>query len=202
MLFFSHFLYGLLMGYGGLLAPGMLNMTAIRYAIDRGLKQGVIFSAGAALVVFIQAMIALFFADYLNKHPHILDNLTLAGVFVFFALAVFFFLQARKKFKGEGKRKKGSVFFTGVFMSSINMLAIPFYLAISAYLSSKNKLILEQPYIVIFIIGASLGAFLLFVTYAYFASYITKKVQFIAKNINYILSILFLVLGIVTITKL
>ncbi|MCB0460803.1 MAG: LysE family transporter [Flavobacteriaceae bacterium] len=202
MLFFSHFLYGLLMGYGGLLAPGMLNMTAVRYAIDRGLKQGVIFSAGAALVVFIQAMIALFFADYLNKHPHILDNLTLAGVFVFFALAVFFFLQARKKFKGEGKRKKGSVFFTGVFMSSINMLAVPFYLAISAYLSSKDKLILEQPYIVIFIVGASLGAFLLFITYAYFASYITKKVQFIAKNINYILSILFLVLGIVTITKL
>ena len=190
------------MGYGGLLAPGMLNMTAVRYAIDRGLKQGVIFSAGAALVVFIQAMIALFFADYLNKHPHILDNLTLAGVFVFFALAVFFFLQARKKFKGERKRKKGSVFFTGVFMSSINMLAVPFYLAISAYLSSKDKLILEQPYIVIFIVGASLGAFLLFITYAYFASYITKKVQFIAKNINYILSILFLVLGIVTITKL
>jgi threonine/homoserine/homoserine lactone efflux protein len=202
MLFFSHFLYGLLMGYGGLLAPGMLNMTAVRYAIDRGLKQGVIFSAGAASVVFIQAMIALFFADYLNKHPHILDNLTLAGVFVFFALAVFFFLQARKKFKGEGKKRKGSVYFIGAFMSSINMLAIPFYLAISAYLSSKNKLILEQPYIVIFIIGASLGAFLLFVTYAYFASYITKKVQFIAKNINYILSILFLVLGIVTITKL
>lgn len=202
MLFFSHFLYGLLMGYGGLLAPGMLNMTAVRYAIDRGLKQGVIFSAGAASVVFIQAMIALFFADYLNKHPHILDKLTLAGVFVFFALAVFFFIQARKKFKGEGKRKKGSVFFTGIFMSSINMLAVPFYLAISAYLSSKNKLILEQPYIIIFIVGASLGAFLLFVTYAYFASYITKKVQFIAKNINYILSILFLVLGIVTITKL
>jgi len=41
--------------------------------------------------------IALFFADYLTKNPKIIEILKIAGVFVFFALAVFFFLLSRKK---------------------------------------------------------------------------------------------------------
>lgn len=189
------------MGYGGLIAPGMLNMTAVRFSIEKGLRSGIIFSAGAATVVFFQALIALVFANYLDKHPEILEHLTFAAIIIFFVLAVFFFIQARKKFKATGKRKKGNVFFIGIFMSSINMLAVPFYLAISAYLSSKDKILLEQPYILWFVIGAVLGAFGLFVTYALFASYISKRAQFIARNINYILSLLFLVLGIITLLR-
>jgi threonine/homoserine/homoserine lactone efflux protein len=201
MVYVSHLFFGFIMAFGGLLAPGMLNMTAVRTSIEKGKKAGIVFSAGAASVVFVQASIALIFANYLKAHPEIIEKLKIAGVVVFFILAIFFFLQARKKFKAEGKNRKGNLFFIGIFMSSINMLAIPFYLGISAYLSTKEQLILEQPYITIFVVGAVLGAFMLFVTYVVLAHIIVKRVHFIAKNINYILSALFLILVTLTLMK-
>jgi threonine/homoserine/homoserine lactone efflux protein len=199
--YITHIFYGFVMAYIGLIAPGMLNMTAVRTSIENGRMSGVKFSAGAASVVFVQASIALVFANYLNKSPDILEKLKLAGVFVFVSLAVFFFLQAKKKFKAEGKQKKGKYFLTGMLMSSMNMLAIPFYLGLSSFLEAKGLLILKQPYISIFVLGAVLGAFSLFSTYSYFAELVAKKAQFIAKNINYILSILFVVLSITTLAK-
>lgn len=201
MIYVSHLFFGFIMAFVGLLAPGMLNMTAVRTSIEKGKKAGIVFSAGAASVVFVQASIALIFANYLNQHPDIIEKLKIAGVIVFFILAIFFFFQARKKFKAEGKNRKGNLFFIGMFMSSVNMLAIPFYLGLSTYLSAKEQIILKQPYITIFVIGAVLGAFVLFVTYVGLANIIVKKAQFIAKNINYILSALFLILALLTMMK-
>ena len=83
----------------------------------------------------------------------------------------------------------------------MNMLAIPFYLVLSSVLEKKGLLIMDQPYISIFVGGVFLGAFSLFVVYVLFAALIEKRAQFIARNINYILSVLFLVLGILTLIK-
>ena len=201
MTYISHLFFGFIMAFGSLLIPGMLNMTAVRTSIERGKKAGIVFSAGAASFVFVQASIALIFANYLHNHPEIIENLKIAGIVIFFLLAIFFFTQARKKFKAEGKQKRGNYFLIGLLMSSMNMLAIPFYLGLSTYLSTKEQIILKQPYITVFVVGAVLGAFCLFVTYASFATVIQNKAQFIAKNINYILSVLFLFLGLLTFVK-
>ena len=83
-------------------------------------------------------------------------------------------------------------------MSSLNMLAIPFYLAMATLAESKGWMQIEQPFASIYVIGAVLGAFSLFAIYATFAEMIAKRAQFIAKNINYILSILFIVLAAIT----
>jgi len=189
---------GFLAAFVGLLAPSMLNMTAARTSIEKGRSAGIQFSAGAASIVFVQAFIAVTFAKYLVAHPEVITKLKTAAIFVLFGLSIFFFMQARKKFKAEGKQKKGSSFVTGLGMSSLNMLAIPFYLAMATLAESKGWMEIVQPYSTIYVIGAVLGAFSLFATYATFADIIAKKAQFIAKNINYILSVLFIVLAIAT----
>lgn len=190
------------MAFVGLLPPGMLNMTAVRATIENNKKSGLLFSLGAALIVIPQSFVALFFANYFVKHPEIIEQLSIAGVIVLFVLSIFFFFQARKKFKGEGKKSKGNYFFIGLFMSALNMLAVPFYFFYSSFFQSKGLLILQHPFISFFVLGAFLGAFLLFVLYTNFAILIEKRAQFIAKNINYILSILFFILGILTLFKL
>jgi len=196
------FIIGFLSAFIGLLAPAMLNMTAARTSIEKGRKAGVVFAAGAASVVFIQGVIAVTFANYLVAHPEIISKLKVAAVFVLFGLAIFFFIQAGKKFKAEGKQNKGNNYITGFAMSSLNMLAIPFYLAMATLAESKGWMAIEQPFSTIYVIGAVLGAFSLFVVYAVFAELIARKAQFIAKNINYILSILFVVLALFTLIKL
>lgn len=202
MTYFTHFFIGFMMAFVGLLPPGMLNMTAVRTTIGTNKRSGLLFSLGAALIVIPQSFIALFFANYFAKHPETIKQLSIAGVIVLFVLSIFFFFQARKKFKGEGKKSKGNYLLIGMFMSALNMLAIPFYFFYSSFFQSKELLILKHPYIPIFVFGAFLGAFSLFVLYTNFAILIEKKAQFIAMNINYILSILFFILGIMSLFNL
>lgn len=189
------------MAYFGLISPGMLNMTALKIRINNGISESVKFAIGASVIVFIQAGIALYFADYFNKNPQIIERLKIAGVVVFLILSIFFLYLSRKELNPKASNTKGNYFLKGIGMSSINMLGIPFYLGISIFLAAENKILIEQPYIILFVFGASIGSFLLFSTYIIFAKYISQKVSFIAKNINLILSILFLGLGIFTLVK-
>ena len=189
------------MAFISLILPGMLNMTAARTKIERDQRSALKFALGASIIVIPQVFIALVFAKYFVDHPEVIDNLTIAGIIVLFVLSVVFFFQARKKFKGKGKKESGNFLLIGMLMSSMNMLVIPYYLVLSSVLEAKGWLIMSQPYISIFVAGVFLGVFALFSVYVYFATIIEKKAQFIARNINYILSILFLVLGIMTLIK-
>ncbi len=202
MSYFFHIFYGILLVYFAMISPGMLNMTALKVRIDVGKQESLKFALGAAIIIFIQAGIALFFADFFVRNPKIIEILKVAGVFVFFTLAIFFFSLSRKKIKHQSKSSKGNYFFKGVIMSSLNMLSIPFYLAITILLASENIIILEQPFILLFVLGVLIGALLLFYSYIYFAEIIAKKVSFIAKNINLILSGIFVVLGVMTTVRL
>ena len=189
---------GFVAAFVGLIAPSMLNMTAARTSIEKGKKAGILFAAGAASVVTVQAFIAVYFANKIT--PEIINKLQTAAIFVLLALAIFFFMQARKKFNAEGKDKKGSTFIVGMGMSSLNMLAVPFYLAM-AKVGEGYGMKLELPYSLVYVVGAVFGAFSLFSIYASYAEKIAEKAQFIAKNINYILSGLFVVLALANILK-
>ena len=148
---------GFVMAYLSLVPPGMLNMTAVRTAIEKGYSSGRWFSLGAALVVIPQAFVALVFAKFFAQHPEVVERLNYAGVVVLFVLSVAFFLQARKKFKGEGKKRKGKSFVVGMLMSTMNMLAIPFYLVLTSVLENRGMLMTEQPFINLFVTGVFLG---------------------------------------------
>ncbi len=201
MPYLSHIFLGFSMAFLSLVPPGMLNMTAVRITIEKNKREGFWFSLGAALVVIVQAFIAIAFAKYFVNNPQVVERLKLGGVFVLFLLSAVFFIKARKKFKGTGSKRKGKSLLLGILMSAMNMLSIPFYLVLSSVLESKGLLITIQPYISLFVSGVFLGAFALFMLYVQFAVIIQKKAQFIARNINYILSALFFVLGILSLYK-
>lgn len=201
MNYFLHFVYGALIAYFAMITPGMLNMTALKVRIDIGKFESIKFAFGAAVIIFIQAGIALFFADYFVQNPKIIEFLKVAAVFVFFALAIFFFMLSRKKIKLKTSSGKGNYFIRGAGMSALNMLSIPFYLAFSIFLAEKQYIIIEQPYIMLYVFGVLIGAILLFYTYIYFAELITMKISFIAKNINLILSGIFVVLGLMALIR-
>lgn len=201
MNYIIYFFYGVLMAYFGLISPGMLNMTSLKIRMMVGITESFKFAAGAALIVLFQSGIAVLFADYFVENPQIIKFLKMTGVFVFTILAVFFFNLSRKELKLATTNKRGNYFLRGMGMSLINMLAIPFYLGMSIYLASINKIDIDKPAILLFVTGASVGSFLLFLTYILFAKYIGNKVSFIAKNINIILSLLFVFLAIITFFK-
>ena len=186
------------MGFVGLIPPGLINMTTVRNTIDHGSTAGIRYAGGASIIVFVQASIALVFANYFKAHPELISNLKSVGVLVFFILGTYFFYLASKKLKKLKMSANKNFFIKGMLMSSMNMLSLPFYLGWSSVLQAQGVLTLKQPYIILFVLGASGGAFTLFYLYSLFAKTIQYKANFIARNINYILSVLFFVLGSMT----
>ncbi len=200
--YITHFLIGFIMAYVGLLPPGMMNMTAMRNAILHGLRPALQFAAGAASIVLIQAFLALYFANHLNAHPDILVTLKKVAVVVFVVLAWHFFRMSRKPPGQKTKTVQQGLYLAGVAMASMNMLAIPFFFGYSAILELNGWIRIASPFYFFFVTGAAMGAFALFSTYARFATYISARIGLIARNINLILSLLFVVLSVVTLLSL
>ena len=190
------------MTYVGLLPPGMMNMTVVNHSIKSGLTPAIRFSLGASFVVAIQAFLALTFAQLISEHLDILELLKKIAVFVFIILGIYFYILAKRRFEPKGKDAIRNLFFQGVMISSFNMLAIPFFFSYSTIMEMNGWIHIKQPFVLIFVSGAVSGAFALFTTYAYFAQVIAKKAGFIAKNINYILAIFFIVLALLTLSQL
>jgi len=199
MEYLQTFLLAVLVAFVGFMPPGMINMTSLKMSLEHHRSQAVQFVLGAVTIILIQAFLAVTFAKYLARNPHIIEYLTYAAIVVFLGLAYMFYRQARRQLQLEVKEQKRNSYLAGLTMSSMNMLAIPFFLGYSTLLEAKGWLDIDPPHNYVFSLGAVAGAFLLFFIYVLFAEFIQKRVQFIAKNINYILSLLFLVLALITI---
>lgn len=188
----------ILVAFLGFAPPGMINMTALKISMEHRVPSGLRFVTGASAVIFFQALVAVVFAGYLGNNPSVVQNLTIASIVIFLLLAIFFYRQARRQVKAQVQRPGNKIFLAGMGMAAMNMLGIPFFLGYSTLLQAKGWLDLRPPLHWWFALGAMAGAWLLFSTYVFFAPYIQRRVQFIAKNINYILSLLFLSLALLT----
>lgn len=195
------FLLAMLVAFVGFVPPGMLNMTALKRSIEMNRREATLFVLGAVSIILIQALLAVTFAKYLAQNPQIVENLTYAGIVVFLGLAFWFYRQATSQVKVQDKKVNRNSYVAGASMSSMNMLAIPFFLGYSTTMEANGWLQTAAPHNFIFAFGAVAGAFLLFFLYILFAEFIQRRIQFVARNINYILSGLFLVLAIMTIVN-
>jgi len=197
----KHAVIGYLMAFIGLLSPGLLTMTVLNTTIDRGKRAGYFFALGVIIPIFFQAHIALIASDYLVKHTEIIKSFSKVAVFVFLLLSVFFFHQFlnRNNHKSSLKGLNLSIdssFLYGIFISLINPLAIPFYFSYSTLLEFKGYLILQEPYISVFVISAMLGALSILMIYTKYATDLLGRIQFVSRNFKLILALVMLFLAI------
>ena len=193
-----HFVIGFLMAFIGLMSPGLLTMSTLNTAIDRGQKKAVKFAIGAVIPIFIQAHLALLGAEYIKSHPSIIISFSKIAIFVFLVLSLVFFKQYRQR-KLVLTTPRFSIrnsFLYGIFMSLINPLAIPFYFTYSTLLELSGFLTLSEPFITGFVLGAVLGAFAILNIYAKHAPKLLSKLQFVAKHFKLILALIMLVLSV------
>ncbi len=202
MSYFIHVFCGFSVAFLAMMAPGMLNMTALKVSLDAGEKEGRKFAFGAVQIIAIQSGIALFFASYFVIHPTVIEYIEEAAVVIFFILSFYFYKISVKQKGNNVKEVKNNYLFKGALIAALDMLTIPFYITITTYLASKDIIIIEKPFMYLFVFGVFLGALTLLFTYIHYANYISKKSPFITKNMNKILSGLFFVLAITTLVKL
>lgn len=194
---------GLVISIGGIIVPGMLNMTIAKISVNESQKQALNFALGAILVVLIQSFLGTYFAKFLDANPVFSEGLKKIGTFIFIALTVAFIVMgvnAKKKkdikVKVENKRNR---FFYGMAMSSFNMFAIPWYALTSLMMSSKELFNYDIISILLFSFSAAIGTYFVFYLYARFFKKIEHKLTFIVQNINFLIAAL---TGIVAISSL
>ena len=185
------------MAFLGLISPGLLTMTTLNVAIDRGRKKAVRFVAGAVIPIVIQAHIALLGAEYLKNHPEVIRNFSKVAILVFLFLSFWFFRQyKRRNIKIQSANFAiDNSFLYGMFVSAVNPLAIPFYFTYSTLLEMQGILELKEPYVSIFVFSAVAGAFTILYIFSQHAHRLLGRVQFVAKHFKLILAIVMFVLA-------
>ena len=147
---------GLIISIGGIIIPGMLNMTIAKISIKESQKQALNFALGAVVVVFIQSFLGTYFAKFLDANPVFSEGLKKIGTIIFIILTIAFTIMGLKAKKQkeikvdiEAKRNR---FFYGMALSSFNMFAIPWYALTTLMMASKELFQYDMISIVLFLI--------------------------------------------------
>lgn len=203
MTLFLSFIFGFSTSFLGMVFPSMLNMTTIKISIERGKINAVKFALGVSTIVLIQAYVAIFFTKFLKENPDFILILQKTALVVFALLSVYFFKEYKKekKITSEFKQKCRDTFLVGLFLSAINMFAIPFYYGITTALNSFGWMNLSQSNILLFVIGSAIGSFMILYSYSNFANVLNRKNKVKSNKLSLVLSILTGVLAVITIIK-
>lgn len=185
-----HFLLGFLTSFLGTIFPSMLSMTTVKISIKETRKKAISFAAGVAVIVIIQAYIAVGFSKLLTDNPEYLNSLQKAATIIFTGLAIYFFIQALKTKKPQTTtQKKIKGFFSGLIFSSLNMFAIPFYFGVTSSLVMIDWYEFLPNNNFAFVIGSSLGTFFLLFLYSGLAKKIERRMTWLANKMDFILGI-------------
>ncbi len=187
----------------GVVPPGLVNMTVAKTCVEHGKKNGLYVAVGASIVVLFQALIAVLLAKYIFDNPFVRNVLLRAGLVIFFLLAIFFFVKARRDPHIETNSKKANAnsILKGMLIAALNIFPIPFFVALAAALNVGGNLSYDWFLMLTFITAASLGTFTTLYFYVLSFIKIEDKSEIFAKYSNYFMAALMLILVIVTLIR-
>ena len=198
------FFLGIISAFVGLIPPSMLNMTAVKISTTKGRNKAEVYAIGVSITVFFQATVALLITKLLKENQYLVIYVKEVAAFIFILLSLYFLrkgLSERKENYTPKQRIKNN-FTIGLLLSFLNMFAIPYYCGVSASLDMVGLLDFSKISIFIFVLGATLGTFLILFLYIFTAQKVSHKLQIMTKNINFILASLTGILGIITLINL
>ena len=204
MILISLFFFGFFSSFIGSITPSMLNMTAIKVSLEKGIEASKKYTLGVSLVAIPQVVIAVILTKYIAENPAIIETLEKSGIVVFIGLSYYFYNESKKgKIKTESlKSKKENPFLIGITLSFLNMFAIPFFCGIIVALDLFELFSFEVFAILFFILGTIFGTFYILFVYARFANIIQQKTGKLTKDINIVLSVLTALVAVITFIKL
>ncbi|MFT4535749.1 MAG: threonine/homoserine/homoserine lactone efflux protein [Saprospiraceae bacterium] len=198
----THIGIGFILAFVGFITPAMLNMTTVRTSIEQGRGQGILFGAGAATINAIHGLIAFTFLRFLDANPDIILWLKRVGILVLFTLSFYFYKKSKKVITAKDKKGNTPAFYEGLIMSSINMLGLPYYFTAALLLDAQSYITASAPYVYYLAMGVFLGGTAMFAIYSIAAETIARKSEYVTKNINLILSGVFVILAMIVLINL
>ena len=171
------FLAGVILSFIGSIPPGTLNLAVLQLGMEHKIKTALRFALAVSIIEYPYAWIAVVFEDWVTSSPVIVDNFQLITAIVMTVIGGFSVWSARKpsefsvKFNESGFRR-------GIILSILNPMAIPFWVAITAYLKAQGWVELSNPWSVhSYVFGTSVGVMILLTLFTFLAKRLASYVK-------------------------
>jgi threonine/homoserine/homoserine lactone efflux protein len=195
--FLIHFAWGWLCSFVGTLPFGTINVSVTEAAIQRGVRVGIYMGLGASFVEFFQSYIALSFYHILTHNPAVERMIILICIPIFLAIGVYYLFKKNTTMAKPTSTASNAIGAAkGLMLSSLNLLAIPYYVFIGGYLYSSEYISLKARFIAAFASGVVAGSFLVFVLYAKLGQVIKKKSEKMSHYASKIVGAIFIAIAI------
>jgi len=201
------FLIGLLISFLGTLPLGTLNVLAARMAINDGLGPAIWFSIGALLVDMAYVRLSLVAMDWIRRQQRWLRWLETSMIVVILLLAIGSFWAAafpqthNNKFIGFLSPAPIPRLLTGMVLSALNPLQIPFWFGWSTVLFSKKILQPRRSHYNAYITGIGLGTFAGYALFIVGGRYVLSSMKQHDALINLVIGLAFLGTALIQIRK-
>lgn len=194
--FLIHFAWGWLCGFLGTLPFGTINVSIAEMAIQRGTRVAISMAIGAAVVEFLQSYIALTFSNMLTQNEEIERTILLGCIPVFLLVGIYYLFKKNHAVPRPTKAANLMGAARGVALSSVNLMALPYFVFIGGYLASANYINLKPESIAAFSAGVVLGSFVTFFIYAHLGQLIKRRSEKMSRYASKIVGVIFIVIAI------
>lgn len=170
MMYAVVFMMGLLFSFVGSIPPGTLNMMVLQLGLEGKTNTAFRFATAVAIVEYPFAWTGVQFEYWLSSSPLVIKNFQLITAVVMLTMGVVSLLPKRRGKTGQGGFSE-SGFRRGILLSLLNPMAIPYWMAFTAYMKAQGWIDLSTPGLLhSYVFGTSVGTMLLLSLFIFLAN--------------------------------
>ncbi len=194
------FIVALVLSFIGSMPTGLITLSIIQRTVEKGIKSGLMVSLGAVIPEFIYTAVALFMMQALAGDIPYNRWIQGGSAALFLFLGIYYFVKKPVQRTAVGPHIYRD-FVRGVVVGFLNMLIVPYWVFVVAWLQGNGYPLEAKGSIWIFSAGAALGAWMVFVLYTYGSQYLADRIGAVRQYTNKGVGAIFLGLALLQIVK-
>ncbi|MEJ0054258.1 MAG: LysE family transporter [Bacteroidota bacterium] len=177
MAYLQVFFLGFIFSFIGSIPPGTLNLTVLQLGLEKKVGTALRFALAVAIVEYPYAWIGVHFEYLISSSSVVVQNFELIASVVMLSLGVFN-LWPSKKTSEFAKKFSESGFRRGLILSILNPMAIPYWMAFTAYMKLHGWIEINTAGLLhVYVLGTAVGAMALLSVLIFFAQRLAPYVQ-------------------------
>lgn len=175
---------------------GPINLTVAKITIEKNRMRGLEVAAAAAFVEVLQVLIAVWFGLIISNflENNVVFRVLVATMFVVIGVYIYHRKPARN-LNVRADQRFGSELQTGLFVSAINLQAIPFWIIALTLINDVLGLVLQGWPLVLFILGVLMGKMSALTGFIIVSDYLKNHFFESDRWVNHFLGIVLIVIG-------
>ncbi len=197
------FIWGLIISFLGSLPLGPLNLFTAYISVSKSLSAGLAFSLGCLVSELIFVRLALISMNWITKQQKLFKILEWISVVIITGLAIFSFYAAINHigFSTAMPINIKHPFLSGILISALEPMKIPFWFLWSTFLIANKTLITESKYYNSYVIGIGFGSLFGFLLFIYGGNYLIGILKNHQDFINWTIGAILLITAIIQIYR-